>query len=472
MRGSVKQCIWYHIFNERTGVVYVKLLKTVLIAFLAIQFCGAQTSKPLKLLIKIATRSRPQSFFNFLDLYYKNLSGKNPYQFIISCDTDDTSMNNNEVRAKFATYPNLSVYYGTSRNKIHACNRDIDKCRDFDIVLLSSDDMKPVLKDFDQVIIDKMLEKFPDTDGVLNFFDGSANQAVNTYPILGRKYYDRFGYVYHPHYTSLWCDNESADVSHMLGKEAVYPDIVVLLHCHYQNGGVAATDRLKCDALYARNDALDGIDRILFVERKYLNFNIHREKRTYIRLSVLLPTYKKYETWLNKTVRELTQQVDKAHLQDSVEIVPLVLESDSQNLAMAMNKLLSISCGEYVCFIEAEEQPLQHYVSQIYQSLADDPDCVSLCGKFLGNTAHKQFVSSVNHRTLQNDSVTSLLPFCYFNPVRHDIALQALFDETKPQPEKLWAMYVTKTGQLIREACIAEPILKLPRDSRLLNLQQ
>ena len=53
----------------------------------------------MKLLIKFPTRSRSEKFFNILDLYYKKQQDLNN-EFIISCDIDDPSMNNEDVITK------------------------------------------------------------------------------------------------------------------------------------------------------------------------------------------------------------------------------------------------------------------------------------------------------------------------------------------------------------------------------------
>ena len=64
-----------------------------------------------------------------------------------------------------------------------------------------------------------MTELYPNTDGVLWFNDGNQGNRLNTLCILGKKYYERFNYIYHPDYTSLWADNEFMDVANLLNKQ-------------------------------------------------------------------------------------------------------------------------------------------------------------------------------------------------------------------------------------------------------------
>jgi hypothetical protein len=61
--------------------------------------------------------------------------------------------------------------------------------------------------------------------------DVYKRQDFNTLCILGKKYYDRFGYIYHPSYKSFWCDNEFTDVANELGKQT-FIDKVIIRHVH------------------------------------------------------------------------------------------------------------------------------------------------------------------------------------------------------------------------------------------------
>lgn len=199
------------------------------------------------LLIKIPTRSRYERFFSTLDQYYQKLSNKFSYHFVISCDSDDPVMNSEHVIERLKSYPNLSFYFAPGQSKIEAVNRDIERHLDFDILLLGSDDMVPVVNGYDEIIVSSMLQFFPDTDGVLHFNDGAVGYQLNTLSIMGKKYYDRFGYIYYPGYISVYCDNEFTDISRFLNK-AVYFDTVIIEHRHFVWGKSAV------DALYQRNE--------------------------------------------------------------------------------------------------------------------------------------------------------------------------------------------------------------------------
>ncbi len=217
----------------------------------------------MKLIIKFPTRNRPIKFLNVLKLYYDLLDDKT-INFIISCDIDDDSMKSDDVISELSKYKNLKVYYSENKSKIEAINNNLTDI-DFDIILLASDDMIPKIKGYDSIIKNKMIEHYPDTDGVLWFNDGLQQNKLNTLCILGKKYYDRFGYIYYPKYLSVWCDNEFMDVANNLGKQKYFDQIIIKHEHPYIGFG-------KQDYVHTMNHINEEHDKNLYQERKKNNF--------------------------------------------------------------------------------------------------------------------------------------------------------------------------------------------------------
>lgn len=242
-----------------------------------------------KLLVKFPTRGRPDKFFTVLDRYYYGAKRKNLVSFLITCDHDDLTMNNPEVRQRLQDkYKGMTVVFGHSKNKIEAVNADMAHAPEYDIILLASDDMVPEEKGYDEIIRQKMTELYPDTDGVLWFFDG-YRRDFNTLCILGKKYYDRFGYIYHPSYKSFWSDNEFTDVANQFGKQT-FIDKVIIRHVHpdwiqkdpatasmHQNIHGAAGGN-GVDDTFIKNLPFEQQDRINYYTRKQTNFGLGEVK--------------------------------------------------------------------------------------------------------------------------------------------------------------------------------------------------
>ena len=174
----------------------------------------------IDLLIKYPTRSRPDKFKEILKHYVSNLSGKYKVKFIISMDNNDPTCNNQNMRNFLEMMKHsvdLDYVYGDSKNKIDACNRDIPS-DGWKVCILVSDDMTPRIKNYDEIIMKDMRTYFPDYDGCLNYNAGNAYPRVMVLSIIGNAYYKRFGYIYHPQYVSLFCDEEQTVVARSFNK--------------------------------------------------------------------------------------------------------------------------------------------------------------------------------------------------------------------------------------------------------------
>jgi hypothetical protein len=264
----------------------------------------------MKILIKFPTRNRLDKFFYALDRYYEYADDIDNISVVVSCDTDDSVMNSTETLERLSTYKNLTIDFSDNKSKIEAVNKNVPS-DGYDIILLASDDMIPVVKGYDQIIRDRMLVHYPDTDGVLWFNDGLQGARLNTLCILGKKYYDKFGYIYHPEYKSLYADNEFTEVSVNAGK-AVYFNDIIIKHEHY------SIDDSKNDELYKRNDSLLSYDRAVYEKRKAHNF-ISNQKWSFCitTAEVVLTSDGLLDQNCNKNILQIIDSIVKMNIPDN-----------------------------------------------------------------------------------------------------------------------------------------------------------
>ena len=223
--------------------------------------------KKFKIIVKLPTKKRKEKFFSTIDIFYNLCLDIENIHFLITLDDDDDEMNNEEVKTKLSSYKNLTYYFDHSTSKLYATNRDLEKYTDWDIMVLASDDTIPKIHGWDEIIRNNMMTHYPDTDGVLWFNDGYQGNRLNTLPILGKKYFDRFGYVQYPEYKSCFADNEFMEVSKILKKFTYFNDVIIE-HQH-PDWGFGQTD-------YVHNENLVNFsyDSNLFNNRKNINFNL------------------------------------------------------------------------------------------------------------------------------------------------------------------------------------------------------
>ncbi len=220
----------------------------------------------MRFLFKYASRGRPDWFMETLEKYYSMLSGRHKYEFVISLNSNDTTMNNAGMKRFMDMQMSLRYFYDNHKTKIDACNADLEG-RDFDILFLISDDMIPIIPGFDIIIAEDMRKHFPKMNGALHYPDGFNNRNKNsaiTLTIMGKKLYDRIGHIYHPDYKSFFCDNEFKDVVYRMNKAVFIPKVIVK---HEWKG--SAKQR---DDVYRMNTRLGKDDKETYNRRKKAGF--------------------------------------------------------------------------------------------------------------------------------------------------------------------------------------------------------
>lgn len=403
------------------------------------------------LLIKIPTRSRPVQFFKILDVYYKYLSNTIPYSFLISCDLDDKSMNNSDVINKLKKYPNLFYYFGKSSTKIEAYNRDMDKHLNFDILLVTSDDAVPSMKGYDKIIVDLMVKNFPDFDGVINFNDGYVKRVTNTLPIIGKKFYDRFNYIYYPKYKSVCCDHELTLVSRILGKEC-YSDTTIIKHNH-----PIYDQKVKYDQLYQRNDKWFDYDVKIYNTRHENNFYLDSMLKSDFKLSILICTLEVRINAFDKIYSKLQNQIKENKLQNNVEIL-YFKDDKNHSIGHKRNELLRRSKGEYVCFVDDDDDIHDDYINIICKAIENKTDCISLNGIItIDGENPKNFIHSIKYNRWYEENNVYFRPPNHLNPIKRVIAAQFVFPDINFGEDKAWSMDLVKSGLLKTESVIDKP---------------
>jgi len=94
--------------------------------------------------------------------------------------------------------------------------------------------------------------------------------ALCVLTIMGRKYYNRFLYVYHPEYKSLWADNEQMEVAKKLNKYA-YIYYIVFEH---RNPAYHEYNEEKDEMFLEQQNIGWTIDHETYIKRKAKNFDL------------------------------------------------------------------------------------------------------------------------------------------------------------------------------------------------------
>ena len=207
---------------------------------------------------KLTTRNRPAKMLIAYDSVVAN-SATDQYKFIVSIDSDDTVTLKSEELKALQLDAKVTICIGESKSKVEAINRDMPKSG-WDILVNLSDD-----QEFTQYGFDEVIREHCGLDTFLHLPDGHVNELLPTMSIMGNEYYNRFGYIYHPDYVSLWCDNEAMDVAIELNRH-VYLNQHLFEHKH------PAWGFGQTDSLGRRNDIYYRQDERTYIKRKNLGF--------------------------------------------------------------------------------------------------------------------------------------------------------------------------------------------------------
>lgn len=214
----------------------------------------------MNILIKYATRNRPQWFRRAILNIHQTIQSTD-FQILVSADRDDISMTNPNMVDFINHHERVKIVYGDSTNKIEAINRDMDKADPWDLLINMSDDMVFCTPGWDNVIKQRMLDRFPEGDCFLHFNDGYAGDALPTMSIMDRIYYKRDHYIYHPTYKSFSCDAEAMYVAMMRGMHAYFPDLL-FKHQHPGNTPMANDETYRVNSLHTPHDTQNYFERL------------------------------------------------------------------------------------------------------------------------------------------------------------------------------------------------------------------
>lgn len=212
-------------------------------------------------LIKYASRGRPKWFKRHIQNIVRTIATKN-YLILVSCDVNDATMNNPDIRA-FCSHYQIKLCYGNSTSKVEAINADIADCGyKWDILINTSDDMCFVVQAWDKILENKIKSVWGNSlDFFAHFNDGYTKDALATMSILGYDYYMRDGYVYHNSYKSFSCDAEAYYVAILRDKHH-YFDTVLFKHQHPANTPLPNDETYRINSTYTKHDTDNYFHRL------------------------------------------------------------------------------------------------------------------------------------------------------------------------------------------------------------------
>lgn len=194
------------------------------------------------------TRNRPEKALSTVRKWLSNADKTENIEYLLSIDNDDKS--DYSIFETIGDEFDVDAYIWQTPNKsaIQAINICAEVCTG-NILIVVSDDFD-CIPHWDTLLLKELAGK---EDFLLKTDDGLQKTLV-TLPIMDRKYYERFGYIYHPDYLHMHADEEMTIIALMLGRyiksDLLFP------HLHYTTGAMQMDDiNVKNNATWAHGQA-------------------------------------------------------------------------------------------------------------------------------------------------------------------------------------------------------------------------
>ena len=193
---------------------------------------------------------RPEKSFNTMSNWIKR-AGSNNFEVIISLDESDPCKDK-YLEFYSDIFFNLvqgEIVWMKKRNAVQAINKAAQAATGNIFMVVSDDTDCP--ENWAADLLDKLSGK---DDFIAKAPDGIQDWLI-TMPIMDRKYYERFGYIYYPEYTHMFCDTEISCVADLTGRRI---NIDILFpHNHYSIGKSEKDEVSKmADATWSQGEEL------------------------------------------------------------------------------------------------------------------------------------------------------------------------------------------------------------------------
>lgn len=203
------------------------------------------------------SRSRPEQAARTAKKWLSSAQNQsmNNIQYIFSLDESDETLP--EYKSFIQNMPPIAVVHDNSC-AVQAINNAAEYATG-DLLIVISDDFSLPPFHWDVALVEALHDK---QDFIVKTSDFTTNRQgqqqgqpwIITLPIMDRKYYERFGYIYYPAYGHMFCDTEMTHVADLLGRKITLP--INFPHNHYSANGVADEVSNKANATWAQGEAL------------------------------------------------------------------------------------------------------------------------------------------------------------------------------------------------------------------------
>lgn len=170
----------------------------------------------------------------------------------------------------------------------------------------------------------------------------------------------------------------------------------------------------------------------------------------------MIPTLESRRPQFNALYDALMRQIADSRLDGQVEVLPLC-DDGAQPTGAKRNALLDRAAGEFVAFVDDDDDVSSDYVARICDALRSRPeiDCIGIRGVITFRGGHpREFVHSIRYSDYSSVGGIYTRPPYHLNPIRRSIAAAYRFREVYYSEDIDWAFRIRQDHRLQSEEFI------------------
>ena len=174
-----------------------------------------------------------------------------------------------------------------------------------------------------------------------------------------------------------------------------------------------------------------------------------------MKLSILIPTLFSRKEKFSNLMAILSSQAN-----DEVEVV-INRDNGEKSIGEKRNELLKEATGDYVCFVDDDDEVVNNFVELILKALESNPTHCSLKGVYTVDGKEPElFEHSIKYKEYKTNRDFLYIKYerypNHLNTIKKEIAVKYSFLPINHSEDTEWAHQIMKGGELTTEAKIDE----------------